>query len=92
MMIATDQDKNKMIRVKRIKLLNFGLQLVKFRVYSALVFHLDRPPSYPEVPSPFLENPWLETILEETKTPPPNYDSWFKDGIFQTSLKTGENV
>ena len=45
-------------------------------------------PAYPDLPSPFLENLQEFPLVEvELHTPPPKYDNWFKDGVFQKELK-----
>lgn len=45
----------------------------------------DRPPSYPELPSPFLNESSQAT---DPITPPPLYDDWYKDGVFEKAFNS----
>jgi hypothetical protein len=45
----------------------------------------ENPPSYPNSPELPLNN--LSKDFQETMTPPPKYDDWFKKDIFTQALR-----
>lgn len=54
---------------------------------SSIDASIDRVPSYPNFPSPFIVHPnLLNTFDTSPGTPPPRYDNWFNDGIFKNAI------
>jgi hypothetical protein len=47
----------------------------------------DKPPSYPELPSPMLKTFSKDYEVNISATPPPRYSSWFKESIFKKATK-----